>query len=228
MDKSQIPSILQRINLNPNDVANIYHYGSWVYGTNSDTSDRDLMIITRNSRQKRLVFRPDYDYFHNFELHRLSNEYDVCVHSVENFELLLEKNYLLAVECLFLPDEFKIKEEIDFKKVYLEKYYDKKRLKQNGFYENATALALHQGNNYLLGSVYPSSHGPTHPSSCEKKDPSARKHVFKNLFHGIRYLYTAEQLIRTSSIEDFRQATHIFHKMKDIAGDWSDDTNTQQ
>jgi len=71
------------------------------------------MIVTRSTKDP-LIFDDDFEYFHNFELHKLWNQYDVCVHSVKNFEKLLEKNYLLAVECIFLPDEFKIKEEIDF------------------------------------------------------------------------------------------------------------------
>ncbi|CAF1560039.1 unnamed protein product, partial [Adineta steineri] len=123
MDRSAISLILRELNINENCVANIYNYGSWVYGTNSPTSDRDLLIVTRSPSTTPLVFQVEFDYFHEFELHKLWNRYDICIHSVENFEILLEKNYLLAVECTFLPAEFKIKEEIDFQKIYLEKYY---------------------------------------------------------------------------------------------------------
>ena len=65
MDRSVISSILQELNLHEDSVANIYNYGSWVYGTNSPTSDRDLMIVTRSPKEP-LIFEDDFDYFHNY------------------------------------------------------------------------------------------------------------------------------------------------------------------
>ncbi|CAF1049490.1 unnamed protein product [Adineta steineri] len=41
--------------------------------------------------------------------------------------------------------------------------------------------------------------------------------ILKYLFHGIRYLNIAEQLIRTKCIYDFRQASYILFEMKDIS-----------
>ena len=218
MDRSVITSILRELNLNEDSVANIYNYGSWVYGTNSETSDRDLMIVTRSPSKAPLTFREDFDYFHDFELFKLWNQYDVCVHSVENFQVLLEKNYLLAVECIFLPDEFKIKEEIDFRSVYSEKYFDPLRLKMVAWYENGTAI-----------SVYDSDEAaetfPVRSSTWETEDLAGRTHLFKNLFHGFRYLDVAEQLIRTRSIDDFRRVSHVFNEMKAIRGDSINDEN---
>ncbi|CAF3734047.1 unnamed protein product [Rotaria sp. Silwood1] len=219
MDRSAISSILRELNLNENSVANIYNYGSWVYGTNSPTSDRDLMIVTRSHSQDPLEFDEDFDYFHSFELHKLWNQYDVCVHSVENFEQLLEKNYLLAIECIFLPDEFKIKEEIDFRPIYLEKYYDKSRLKKVAFYENLTAMNMYNSED--------NSNYPKRSSRSSGTSQSSKDYLFKILFHGFRYLDFAEQLIQTRSIYDFKRVTHIFSKMKDIRGDPTDDSHTQ-
>jgi predicted nucleotidyltransferase len=116
MDPSTIALILRELNLNEDCVANIYNYGSWVYGTNSPTSDRDILIVTRSPAQAPLAFHQDFDYFHEFELHKLWNQYDVCVYSVEKFEILLEKSFLIAVQCVFLPDESKIKEKLIFVK----------------------------------------------------------------------------------------------------------------
>ncbi|CAF1450624.1 unnamed protein product [Rotaria sordida] len=219
MDRSTISLILHELNLNENSVANIYNYGSWVYGTNSPTSDRDLMIVTRSPYQNPLQFNDDFDYFHPFDLHKLWNQYDVCVHSVENFEKLLEKNYLLAIECIFLPDEFKIKEEIDFRPIYLEKYYNTYRLKQVAFYENLTAI-----NMYNLDD---NSNYPQRSSRSSQTSQSSKDYLFKILFHGFRYLDFAEQLIQTRSIHNFKRVSHIFSEMKDIHGDPTDDSNMQ-
>lgn len=218
MDRSTISLILQEIGLSEDSVANIYNYGSWVYGTNSPTSDRDLMIVTRSSKPP-LVFQDDLQYFHDFELHKLWNQYDVCVHSVENFEKLLEKNYLLAVECLFLPEEFKIKEQIDFRSVYLEKYYDPLRIKQVAFYENQTSINMF---NVDDDSIY-----PRRSSRSGQDGQSNQDYLFKNLFHGFRYLDFAEQLIRTRSIHDFKRVSDVLKDMKGIRGDRTDGLNVQ-
>jgi len=206
MDKSVIPAILKELNLDEKSVANIYNYGSWVYGTNSNKSDRDLMIVTRTS-QNPLVFDDDIEYFHNFELHKLWNQYDVCVHNIENFELLLSKNYLLAVECIFLPDEFKLKEEIDFRQMYIEKFHNIDRLKLVAFYENDCAIKMLDPNS----ATY-----PKRSSRSGRDDETTNDFLFKNLFHGYRYLDFAEQLIQTKSIHNFKRVSHVLQEMKEI------------
>lgn len=206
MNRTVISSILNALNLDEKSVANIYNYGSWVYGTNSDKSDRDLMIVTRTS-QDPLVFDDEIEYFHDFELHKLWNQYDVCVHSVENFELLLSKNYLLAVECVFLPNEYKIREEIDFRQIYLEKYYDVDRLKTVAFYENHCAMKMLDPDD----TTYPKRSSPS-----GRDDQTTHDYLFKVLFHGFRYLDFAQQLIQHKSIPDFKHVTDVFEEMKQI------------
>ena len=218
MDQSAIPAILKELNLNENSIVNIYNYGSWVYGTNSATSDRDLMIVTRTHKPP-LSYTDDFNYFHDFELHKLWNSYDVCVHSIENFEKLLENNYLLAVECIFLPDQFKIKEEIDFRPIYLEKYYNPQRIKQVAFYENDTAIRMFDLDD---DSIY-----PRRSTRSSENGQSNLDFLFKNLFHGYRYLDFAQQLIEKKSIEDFHSVSHVLNEMKGIRGDVTDDTNLQ-
>jgi predicted nucleotidyltransferase len=217
MDPSTIALILRELNLNEDCVANIYNYGSWVYGTNSPTSDRDILIVTRSPAQAPLTFHQDFDYFHEFELHKLWNQYDVCVHSVENFESLLEKNYLLAIECIFLPDKFKIKEEIDFKKVYLEKYYNKLRLKQVGLYENLTAIKMYD--------LEDETTYPIRSSLADATSQASKDYLFKNLFHGVRYLDVVEQLIQTQSIHNYKRVSYLLKEMQDVRGDPADDFN---
>jgi predicted nucleotidyltransferase len=218
MERSEILSILKELNLNEDCVANIYNYGSWVYGTNSPTSDRDIMIVTRSPSQPPLIFQDDFDYFHNFQLNKLWNQYDVCVHSIENFTTLLEKNYLLAVECIFLPDEFKIKEEIDFRPIYFEKYYKPLRIKQAAFYENSTAINMYDLDD---DSIYPMMRS----SRSSTTSQSSKDYLFKNLFHGFRYLDFARQLIETKSINNFKSVSYVLGEMKAIRGDPTVDSN---
>ncbi len=193
--------------LNDNCVANIYFHGSYVQGTCTQKSDRDLIIVTR-SYQMPLRFQRDFDYFHQFELHKLFGKYDVCVYSLKNFKELLKKNYLLCVQCLFLPDQFKIKEEIDFRKTYLSKYYDPIRIKKVAFYEMFTSLNMIDRNE-----------NPSYPKRSlnqNEEDQSREDYLFKNLFHGIRFLDMAQQLIQTRSIFNLKSVSHLLNTMKDI------------
>ncbi|CAF4307128.1 unnamed protein product, partial [Adineta steineri] len=41
-------------------------------------------------------------------------------------------------------------------------------------------------------------------------------YIFKHLFHGLRYLDFAEQLIQTQSIYNYKRVTYIFDQMKEI------------
>lgn len=88
-----VASIITELKLNDDDITNIYNYGSWVYGTNHEKSDRDFLFVMKTrdlKKRKRLRFHEDFDYFHNFHLERLP-KYDITIHSCENFEILLKK-----------------------------------------------------------------------------------------------------------------------------------------
>ena len=81
-----------------------------------------FLIVTRQIRPP-LEFIDDLDYFHQFDLHRLFDKYDVCIHSCTNFELLLD------VEYVFYPQEFILKNMIDYRSIYLNRYYNPLRLR---------------------------------------------------------------------------------------------------
>ncbi|CAF2980554.1 unnamed protein product [Rotaria sp. Silwood2] len=220
MDSSDIQLILNHLNLSEDCVANIYHHGSWVYGTNKPNSDRDIFIIARSCSQNPLQFWTDFDYFHQHEVYKLLNKYDSCIYSVENFEKLLENNYLMAVQCIFLPDEYKIKDNIDFRQIYLDKYYDTLKLKRAAFYEMYRDMKKY--------SPIINSDDPLRSSMSNEQRQSRRKHVFKNLFHGIRYLDFVDQLIQTKSIYDYKRVTYIFNQMKEILGDPGDQSSMER
>ena len=205
--------------LKDENVANIYYHGSWAQGTCTSASDQDLIIVTR-SHQWSTNFYSELDYFHIFELHKLFDKYDVCVYSIENFKTLLQKNYLLCVQCLFLPNEFKLKEEIDFQKIYLEEFYNPARIKKVAFYE-----MLHSFN--LLSAERERS-CQSRSSRPENQDNTREDFIFKNLFHGLRFLDLGEQLIHKKSIVDFTRVAHLFQQMKQIRSEVKDDTSKMQ
>ncbi|UJR23981.1 hypothetical protein I4U23_026947 [Adineta vaga] len=206
MDTSVIQFVLETLQLKENDVTNIYHHGSWIYGTNSPKSDRDLLIVTRLSNKHALKFWNDFEYFHEVLQHyKILEKYDICIYTAEEFKILLEKNYLIAVQCIFLPNEFQLKNEIDFQRIYLDKYYDKMKIKRAGFYEMYRDWKLYKPESDIL-----------HDSTIDERYLSKRDYILKHFFHGLRYLDFSDQLIRTQSIYDYRRITNIFYQMKEI------------
>lgn len=69
-------------------IINSYQYGSYVYGTNDEHSDRDLIII---DEQKDDEFQVD----------------NITYYSINGFQKLLDAHDVCAVECFFLPDNKK-------------------------------------------------------------------------------------------------------------------------
>ena len=140
----------------------------------------------------------------------------MCVYSVENFRKLLEKNYLLCIQCLFLPKQFVVKEEIDFRSVYLDRYYDSKRIKLVALYEMYVPISM------MMCQPKRSSDSEV-LSIAGDKTQAKRDFIFKNLFHGIRFLDLAEQLIKTRSIHDLTRVSHLLGTMREIRGDPTDE-----
>lgn len=95
-DKVFIDSLLDR-------ALNIYHYGSFVYGTFIDgKSDYDYIVVVPDSMS-------EYDE-QQFEFE--NNQY--TIHSESNWQEMLDRCDVDAMECYFLPRQFIIKESKTF------------------------------------------------------------------------------------------------------------------
>ncbi|CAF1129752.1 unnamed protein product [Rotaria sp. Silwood1] len=73
--------------------------------------------------------------------------------------------------------------------------------------------------------IFNSNSKSNYPKHSSILNQSKEDYLFKNLFHGFRYLDFAEQLIQTRSIHDYKHLTHIFDEMKDIHYETSDNSN---
>ncbi|CAF4570048.1 unnamed protein product, partial [Rotaria magnacalcarata] len=124
-------------------------------------------------------------------------------------------------ECLFYPSEFILRNNIDYKTIYLSKYYNPLRIKQVAFYENKESFK-YIIDNEQNGSYFYQQRSKTNltidqfvcdaiPTTTLDED-----RVLKYLFHGVRYLDIGEQLIRTKSIYDFKRASYVLFEMKNI------------
>lgn len=75
--------------MNDNNLA-IYMYGSHVYNTNNEKSDKDLIVVVNNKEEFK---------FDDFK------EYEISLYSKEEFIEMINKHQISALECLFLEDK---------------------------------------------------------------------------------------------------------------------------
>lgn len=92
--------MLKKLIINP-QVLNIYQYGSRVYGCYTEKSDYDYIIIVADS-YKNLQDNIEVGNSH-FNFYKLSE-----------FKEIIKLNRIEALESVFIPDNFKIKETIKF------------------------------------------------------------------------------------------------------------------
>jgi len=92
--------------INSKDILNIYRYGSVVYGTNTELSDEDFIVIIKDGLEKDIIID-------GMDLHLIP---------LEVFNKKLEEHDPMALECLYLPDSCKVLENKDLKhKIDIEK-----------------------------------------------------------------------------------------------------------
>lgn len=77
-----------------NNILNKYPYGSRVYRSHTDDSDADLIIITDEY----------YD----------SQDIDIKIYTVNDFQAALDNHDISALECYFLPFQMVLKQEHEF------------------------------------------------------------------------------------------------------------------
>lgn len=81
--------IIEEMKNDPN-ILNIYMFGSFVYGTNNENSDNDLIIVT--------------------DTKIISTDINIHYYTISEFQTLINNFEIQMLECFFLPDKFKIKE----------------------------------------------------------------------------------------------------------------------
>lgn len=87
---------------NPN-VLNIYMYGSRVYGTSTEKSDYDYIVVVDNEESAKVL-----------DGYARSENEDFTIYTKEQFEEQVANHEISALECLFLPQENVIKKTVNF------------------------------------------------------------------------------------------------------------------
>jgi len=93
--------IIKSFKLDDKEVLNIFPYGSRVYGTHSESSDHDFILVVNKDVRE-------------FSLTSDDGQINVHLYSPEGFADQLKQHKISALECFFLPKEQLLKEKLKF------------------------------------------------------------------------------------------------------------------
>lgn len=91
--------VIRITGLKPENVLNVYQYGSRVYETATHQSDFDFIVINNAGVNDREVRNGDFN---------------VHIYTVEHFQELINQHKIFALECLFLPQDKILQQKIRF------------------------------------------------------------------------------------------------------------------
>lgn len=90
--------ILKMIDLNNDNILNVYKFGSYVYGTNNKNSDKDYIVIVKN--------------------HIESDNIDIHYITKNEFIEYIKEHDIRALECIFLSENHILKNTLNFKSYF--------------------------------------------------------------------------------------------------------------
>ena len=75
--------------LNDNNILGIYQYGSYVYKTNTESSDKDIIVVLDDTEKS------------NTTITELQKHYDVNIYSKVEFEKMMASEWLIIEKTIF-------------------------------------------------------------------------------------------------------------------------------
>ena len=145
--KHTLKEICTAFGLDENDIFNAYCYGSHVYGTADCDSDRDYILVHKRSMLSDGSFKQNAQSSADRKIQIINYSRGGFKNSIEYYEMS-------ALECLFLPDEFKIQERFKFKldRIDVDNFVKNTISKSSQSWYSATKGG--HGKNFLPKGVY--------------------------------------------------------------------------
>ena len=100
--------VIEKLGLDDNEIVNVYPYGSRVYGTATEYSDHDYLIVYKSAMLPNGAFR-------NNAISSEDRKIQGVCYSRSGFQDALNNYEIGAVECMFLPDEMVLRKKWPFK-----------------------------------------------------------------------------------------------------------------
>ena len=152
---------------------NVYRFGSICYGTNNENSDEDFICVVKEYTE------PNDINIHHF--------------TVQQFQSYLDNGDIQMLECVFLPDEFKIKETIKF-----ETNIDKGNLRKSISTITSTSWVKGQKKLTVLGDY-------------------DKWLAIKSCFHSLRILDFGIQIAQHGKIINYKSMNYVLHDIVKIS-----------
>jgi predicted nucleotidyltransferase len=170
--------IITESGLSSEKILNVYIFGSQIYGTRSEKSDIDILIISDIS-------------YHEKEIER--NNLNIHITSYNRFLDALENHHFGSIECAMSPMILKEDKKINFE-------LNSKKLRHS--------VSWISSNSWV---------------KCKKKLQQGDYNIdIKSLFHSIRILLFAIQIMKYGKIVDFKEANYIWYKLISKNWNWSE------
>lgn len=171
-----------------NPYRSIFLYGSRVYGTAKEDSDKDFILIKEDGEKEQFSHQMLFDV-----------TYENTVYSIVEFQKLLDDHEISALECYFLPKEFRLKDSAIFSFVL-----DKAKLRHS--------LSKKSSNSWVKAK--------------KKFEVEADRDIYagkKSLFHSFRILDFGIQIATTGKINDYGSQNSLFKEiMRNTSEVWED------
>lgn len=170
--------------LNQNNIINVYQFGSRVYGSHHSTSDYDYIVIA--------------DEWFDAE------DINIHVYTVAQFELALNNADIQVLECVFAPEQFKLKHKLHFYFIL-----DKSKLRRS--------ISTITSNSWVKG---------------KKKLTVAGDYdvnlAIKSVFHSIRILDFGIQIATEGKIVNYSSSNYILEDLWKLSTSYQRDELWQQ
>lgn len=166
---ANLEHIIKTSKIHPTRVSNVYLFGSRVYGTATFDSDWDVIMVAKNSIESTEI---------------RSGLYNIHVYTPDKFAYDLKQHRINNIECIMSPDEFILKDDIDYSSFKINKQILRHSLSRTS------------SNSWV--------------KARKKIEVENERYIgIKSLFHSIRIPMFGIQISRYGKIEDFSCANYI-------------------
>ena len=187
--------ICKKLKVEESIVLNIYLVGSSLTGTKREESDYDFIMVLDD--QAEFESEGHLEYKKQQEETNKEMKIDASCYKKTEFIELIKQNEITVLFTLFVPPQFIIKENFDFKEFFL---LDKLKLRKS--ISTVSSKAAQYAKILFL----------------KEKDLIKSK---KNIIHSIRFLQFGFQIIEFGKISDFHCSNQYFDQiMNDTSVEW--------
>ena len=172
-----------------------FDHGSYVYGTNSENSDRDTIVIVDDNI--------DLSDSVNGILEIEQTPYDFQIINEHTFIKMIYDHHIIAIESMFMQREHYSDYELFKKKYSVYFILDKWKLRQ------------------VVSAIVGNSYAKCHKKLVVVEDYDLYR-AQKSIFHCIRLYMFAIQLASTGKIYDYSEANNYWHAIKIMGSDWEE------